>query len=178
MGKKDNVDKPRYRLYHYKDKDIIYKPLDKENTTDEGVKHDQDKPPLYYNYHKGWEIYNGLMGCAVISIGADNFDKYYKLATLIGEQGIIECLDSISASLYYEDVSRVCKYGADKYGHKNYLKGIASERLLSAALRHLRKWFLEDIFLDDESGLSHKSHAIANLLMHLELYPIEESCKD
>lgn len=67
-----------------------------------------------------------------------------------------------------EEVSKVFKYGADKYGNKNYLEktGFQYSRLLSSLLRHLFAWARKEDF-DPESGLSHLAHAACNVLMLL-----------
>lgn len=63
-----------------------------------------------------------------------------------------------------EGVSAALMYGEKKYGRFNYKNGIEYTRLISAALRHLYK-FLQGVDIDDESGLNHIDHALANLAM-------------
>ena len=55
-------------------------------------------------------------------------------------------------------------FGANKYGRHNFREGIEHSRLIAAALRHLKK-YNAGIDLDEESGLSHLSHAAASLNM-------------
>lgn len=55
-------------------------------------------------------------------------------------------------------------FGADKYGRHNFREGIDHCRLIAAALRHLNK-YNAGIDNDEESGLSHLSHAAASLNM-------------
>lgn len=55
-------------------------------------------------------------------------------------------------------------YGAKKYGHWNFQKGLETTALYDAAMRHLMAWMSgED--LDPESGNTHLGHAAANLNM-------------
>lgn len=62
-----------------------------------------------------------------------------------------------------EQVAQVLAYGAKKYGENNFREGFKYSRLLGATLRHLSKWQNGEN-LDQESGLSHLSHAIASLM--------------
>lgn len=63
-----------------------------------------------------------------------------------------------------ELAARVMMMGEKKYGKGNYLAGMDWTKLMSSTLRHCYKWLdCED--LDDESGLSHLGHAIADLCM-------------
>lgn len=63
-----------------------------------------------------------------------------------------------------EDLGMVLKHGAAKYGEHNWREGLAWSRLIGAALRHLLA-FMRGEDLDPESGLSHVSHAMCNLMM-------------
>lgn len=61
------------------------------------------------------------------------------------------------------DVVEVLKHGAEKYGDRNWEKGMDHSRVFSAALRHMVAYQSgEDA--DAESGLSHLAHAATNLL--------------
>lgn len=76
--------------------------------------------------------------------------------------------------LAINEVLKVLKFGAEKYSEGNWLKvedGISRYR--NAGLRHL----LASEELDDESGLSHLSHAVTSLLMELELRLRKENAK-
>lgn len=66
-----------------------------------------------------------------------------------------------------EEALKVYAMGAKKYGRANYLKGIAYSRLFSAAMRHLWAWWRGEE-KDEESGLSHLSHALWNVMSLLE----------
>jgi hypothetical protein len=55
-------------------------------------------------------------------------------------------------------------YGAKKYSDRNWEKGFDYGRLYAAILRHLFKWWGGEE-LDKESGVSHLSHALSNLMM-------------
>lgn len=63
-----------------------------------------------------------------------------------------------------EMMASALEYGAVKYDKRNYEKGIEYTRLVDATLRHIIKWMHKQD-LDDESGLNHVSHALANLSM-------------
>jgi hypothetical protein len=68
------------------------------------------------------------------------------------------------------EVARVMTFGAFHYGDKNWQEGFSYSRCLGAAFRHIWKWVLgED--RDDESGLHHLAHVIANFmfLMYYQL---------
>lgn len=66
-----------------------------------------------------------------------------------------------------EEVGHVLKFGADKYGTYNYLKGTHWTRFAGAILRHTYAW-LRGEDKDPESGLSHLAHAATSCLMLLE----------
>ena len=57
------------------------------------------------------------------------------------------------------DVVRVLKFGASKYGDRNWERGMDYSRLFSAAQRHLTTWFQEREDNDGETGISHLAHA-------------------
>ena len=56
----------------------------------------------------------------------------------------------------------VLTYGADKYGPKNWEKGMAWGRLYAATQRHLIA-FKAGEDMDAESGIHHLSHAMTNI---------------
>jgi len=66
-----------------------------------------------------------------------------------------------------EEVLKIYAGGAKKYGLGNYQKGIHYSRVFSAAMRHLWAWWRGQD-LDEESGLSHLSHALWNIMTLLE----------
>lgn len=64
------------------------------------------------------------------------------------------------------EVVEVFTYGAQKYGDRNWEKGIASDRFLAAAMRHIvARVEGRRCETDVESGQYHLAHAVANLLM-------------
>ena len=64
-------------------------------------------------------------------------------------------------------VSRVFSYGAKKYGMNNWRKGHLQLDLLDSCLRHVYS-HIEGFDIDGESGLSHLSHAAANLFIIMQ----------
>jgi hypothetical protein len=65
------------------------------------------------------------------------------------------------------DIVDVLAFGAKKYSADAWRDGIAWNRVLDAAERHLGKFKKGEDF-DDESGLSHIAHAACNLVFILE----------
>lgn len=65
-------------------------------------------------------------------------------------------------------VADVFTFGAEKYGDRNWEKGISYERLVGAVMRHVEAT-REGEYTDPESGLPHFAHAVASLLMLLHL---------
>lgn len=57
-----------------------------------------------------------------------------------------------------EGMVRVLEFGLGKYGRDNWRKGFAWNRLIAAAMRHLRA-IQEGEDIDPESGLPHADHA-------------------
>ena len=65
-------------------------------------------------------------------------------------------------------LATVFAHGADKYGERNWEKGMRYGRLWAAAQRHLWSWWNgEDI---DESGYSHLWHSLASIAMLIVLH--------
>jgi len=62
-----------------------------------------------------------------------------------------------------EEIGWVMTYGAKKYAPHNWRKGMATERVIGAALRHIFSWAKGDK-IDPESGRSHLAHAVCMLL--------------
>jgi hypothetical protein len=61
-----------------------------------------------------------------------------------------------------EGIARVLTFGANKYGDRNWEKGMSWGRAFAATLRHLYAWWGgQDI--DPESGFSHLDHAACNI---------------
>jgi hypothetical protein len=65
----------------------------------------------------------------------------------------------------YDRLVEVCKYGAKKYGDLNYSQGMDCRRFIDAAERHVLAFFKYGIHKDEESGLSHLAHHLANWMM-------------
>lgn len=63
-----------------------------------------------------------------------------------------------------EGIARVFTYGAEKYGVRNWEKGLSWSRLFGATMRHLWAWWRGEE-TDMESGFSHLDHAAASILM-------------
>jgi len=70
-------------------------------------------------------------------------------------------MDLIPPAAIY-GLAKVLSYGSEKYGDRNWEKGIDPGRIFAAAQRHLwAYWSGEDT--DEESGLSHLDHAACNI---------------
>lgn len=63
-----------------------------------------------------------------------------------------------------EEMCRVFKFGASKYGKENYLKGHHVDQLTSAALRHLLA-YQDGQEHDPETGFRHIAHAMCCMAM-------------
>lgn len=61
-------------------------------------------------------------------------------------------------------VAKVLMFGKMKYAAHNWAKGISYSSTFDCTLRHLTKWFYCREECDQETGLHHIDHAIANLL--------------
>lgn len=64
----------------------------------------------------------------------------------------------------WDDCARVFEYGSKKYNSWNWIKGQAWSVPLASAVRHLL-WLASGIPTDEESGLSHFGHFLANIMM-------------
>ena len=68
-----------------------------------------------------------------------------------------------------EEVAKVMTFGAQKYAPNNWmLVPSGHDRYVDAALRHINAHLRGDRH-DDESSLSHLAHAVASLMMALEM---------
>lgn len=63
-------------------------------------------------------------------------------------------------------IVEVLRFGAGKYGERNWETGIAYSRCYSALIRHLTAWWEREP-CDEETGLSHLKHAGCCLLFLL-----------
>ena len=61
-----------------------------------------------------------------------------------------------------EALAEVLTYGAQKYGQRNWEKGLYHDEIMGALLRHLHEYQKGNL-IDPESGLTHLSHAYCNL---------------
>ena len=64
---------------------------------------------------------------------------------------------------FLQEVAEVLTFGAAKYGVDNWKKGLDDRRVYSAILRHLNAWRSGEFF-DEETGLSHLSHATCGIM--------------
>jgi|TARA_R110000764_G_scaffold148535_1_gene236393 hypothetical protein len=67
-----------------------------------------------------------------------------------------------------ESVAAVLKFGANKYGERNWEQGMKWSRVFGALMRHMWAWWRKDN-TDDETGMSHLWHA-ACCIMFLIAY--------
>ena len=75
-----------------------------------------------------------------------------------------------------EEVGWILTMGAEKYGDRNWEKGMNWSRLFGACMRHMWAWFTgED--KDRESGRSHLAHACCCVLFLLA-YTLREKGTD
>ena len=81
--------------------------------------------------------------------------------------GSVESLHLAIANVAYAwtDCARVFEYGKKKYAAWNWAKGMAWSIPLACAARHAVKVLYLDEELDNESGLPHAGHYLANLVM-------------
>ena len=127
------------------------------------TKYDVGKPPAFYNYWDG--IYH------IVRDENKLFVKRMRNITQAGsEEELIDALwklfDFMNINIL--DISRVCYYGARKYGMNNYKGGMEWSRLLNAMGRHACKYYLLNESKDDESKIDHRYHAGANVIMLIE----------
>ena len=70
-------------------------------------------------------------------------------------------------------LSRVLGKGAEKYADNNWRRGMNWSTVQASLLRHLMLW-IDGEDIDDESGLNHMDHVMANvafLVEYIEVYP-------
>lgn len=69
-----------------------------------------------------------------------------------------------------EAMARAFMLGEKKYGRHNFKKGLASHRLVAAAMRHLLAWEAgEEADPDSAIGGTHLGNALASIAMLIEL---------
>ena len=68
------------------------------------------------------------------------------------------------------EVGKVLTFVAQKYGDRNWEKGMRWSRLFGALLRHVYAWWT-GVDKDDETGLPHLAHAACCVLflLHYEI---------
>lgn len=78
------------------------------------------------------------------------------------------------ANHHWYDTARVFEYGKQKYAAWNWAKGMAWSIPLACAARHAIKVLYLNEEIDNESGLHHGGHYLANLVMlrtFIDTYP-------
>lgn len=83
--------------------------------------------------------------------------------------------EGYDTKLIADGITRVAKHGSYKYGFLNYTKGFSWFRLLDAIARHTYQAINEygmlgpgEPSLDEESGLDHRFHILAGILITAE----------
>lgn len=69
-----------------------------------------------------------------------------------------------------KELAKALTYGATKYPANNWKKCKDKNVYIAALYRHLEQWRSGEE-IDEESGLSHLSHAITNIAFLIELFP-------
>jgi hypothetical protein len=100
-------------------------------------------------------------------IGVDKLPESDLADKELIKDGKVKPILTLIPQLALEDIAAVFMYGAAKYGEYNFSKGGPNTDYINASLRHINKYMLNED-MDDESGLSHLAHAIANLMMILD----------
>lgn len=75
------------------------------------------------------------------------------------------------------EAAKVLDFGQKKYGRDNWRKGIAYSKIFGALLRHLYKWYSGEE-IDKETGLSHLSHALVNVMFLIEYRSLPKKFDD
>ena len=84
--------------------------------------------------------------------------------------------DLIPPNAMYE-IADIYTYGANKYGDRNWEKGMSWSRLYAAVQRHLNACHAGQE-LDEESTRAHLAHAATNLIFLLEYARTHEEFDD
>lgn len=66
-----------------------------------------------------------------------------------------------------EEVAKVLAFGAEKYGERDWEKGVLFSERFSSMLRHQKLFFQDGKIYDIESGLRHTAHIACNALIIL-----------
>lgn len=88
------------------------------------------------------------------------------------DEAILDLMDQIDPEDLIE-AARVFEYGAKKYAAWNWAKGMAWSVPMACYLRHML--LADPRGQDDESGLTHRGHAVCNLIM---LAHFSKLCRD
>lgn len=75
---------------------------------------------------------------------------------------------------FIEDMAKVMTHGAQKYGEGNWELGIETNRLYSAAQRHLNAMHKGEL-KDPDTGLPHSAHVACNMMMYQVLTERQEA---
>lgn len=94
---------------------------------------------------------------------------------------------NLLSTIWLAEVSRVLKFGCEKYGAHNWRNGIGQSRLMAAAMRHITS-YNDGEDNDHETGLSHLAHASCCMMFAFELaktmphtddrYKIRKECNE
>ncbi len=76
-----------------------------------------------------------------------------------------------------EQLAKVLTKGAEKYGERNWERGMAWSKVMASLERHLHAWKRGEDF-DPETGLLHMAHLLTNATFLLEYYRIFPSGDD
>lgn len=136
-------------------------------------KDDAKKYPAMYGYFNGsavlliakkkQEVVRWLRSYAELKDSIRTEDTGAIIYTLNKMQDDICLMSGITYGEIPACVSLVAKFGADKYGDGNYRKGMLWSRFLNAMKRHFDSIVYCDYHMDDDSGLPHSYHILANI---------------
>jgi hypothetical protein len=80
----------------------------------------------------------------------------------VGELSILSDLTIIPPEAM-EELAKVLTHGATKYEDHNWARGMKWSRVFAALMRHMWSWWKGES-VDPETGYSHLSHALCNLV--------------
>ena len=136
------------------------------------IKFDSGKAKARYFY---WDALSSLAGRPENIIGEIYMDRLIKSLQL--ERYVLSkvLLQDIAVSLHKSlkeggdlapslGVTKASTLGAEKYGHFNYQKGFNWSQPIDALGRHMLQ-YLDGQKMDEESGLDHRYHMLANIYM-------------
>ena len=135
-----------------------------------GTKDDKGKSPARYFYWEPYAVLSArpereliaMMDDLILALVQNNRDRagaiLMRLSMILSMQ-LAEEMDHV-----LEKVADVSSLGAKKYGIFNYKKGMKWSRLVDACGRHFLA-FLQGTKKDEESGVDHRIHMLANIYM-------------